>query len=162
MPFTDENAPKVFSRPVLKSESASAPAPAFTPLVEKDSLPKQSLSSSASNRPVLGERAPLRAVFAPPQPDPEPEHDQPADEAQEQGSSQPDTPTTESESDALAREQFELERQQSRDPLTSESSEDVDDYSYEDDPAEDHRLEISHNVNPRKGPAAESMWNTPR
>ncbi|QKZ24774.1 hypothetical protein HUT05_15310 [Streptomyces chartreusis] len=27
---------------------------------------------------------------------------------------------------------------------------------------EDHRLEISHNVNPRKGPAAESMWNTPR
>ncbi|MFF1498092.1 hypothetical protein [Streptomyces sp. NPDC058304] len=27
---------------------------------------------------------------------------------------------------------------------------------------EDHRLEISHNTNPRKGPAAESMWNTPR
>ncbi|KAI0325547.1 hypothetical protein GY45DRAFT_220905 [Cubamyces sp. BRFM 1775] len=133
MPFSDENAPKVFSRPVLKSESASAPAPAFTPLVEKDSLPKQPLSSSTSNRPVLGERAPLRAVFAPPQPDPEPDRDQPADEGQEQGPSQPDTPTTESESDALAREQFELERQQSRDPLTSESSEDADDYSYEDD-----------------------------
>ncbi|MET9535560.1 hypothetical protein ABZY02_34260 [Streptomyces sp. NPDC006649] len=27
---------------------------------------------------------------------------------------------------------------------------------------EDHHREISHNVNPRKGPAAESMWNTPR
>lgn len=27
---------------------------------------------------------------------------------------------------------------------------------------EDHRREISHNTNPRKGPAAESMWNTPR
>ncbi|WP_078655162.1 hypothetical protein [Streptomyces sp. NRRL F-5630] len=27
---------------------------------------------------------------------------------------------------------------------------------------EDHRLEISHNTNPRKGPAAESMWNAPR
>ncbi len=27
---------------------------------------------------------------------------------------------------------------------------------------EDHHLEISHNTNPRKGPAAESMWNTPR
>ncbi|MFF7705365.1 hypothetical protein [Streptomyces lydicus] len=27
---------------------------------------------------------------------------------------------------------------------------------------EDHRLEISNNTNPRKGPAAESMWNTPR
>ncbi|MER7112228.1 hypothetical protein [Streptomyces sp. NPDC000229] len=27
---------------------------------------------------------------------------------------------------------------------------------------EDHRLEINHNTNPRKGPAAESMWNTPR
>ncbi|MFE6985823.1 hypothetical protein [Streptomyces griseus] len=27
---------------------------------------------------------------------------------------------------------------------------------------EDHSREISHNTNPRKGPAAESMWNTPR
>ncbi|MFE7574682.1 hypothetical protein ACFU5Z_08090 [Streptomyces sp. NPDC057521] len=27
---------------------------------------------------------------------------------------------------------------------------------------EDHHREISHNINPRKGPAAESMWNTPR
>ncbi|MFI1765225.1 hypothetical protein ACH41H_24640 [Streptomyces sp. NPDC020800] len=27
---------------------------------------------------------------------------------------------------------------------------------------EDHAREISHNTNPRKGPAAESMWNTPR
>ncbi|MFD3422388.1 hypothetical protein [Streptomyces decoyicus] len=27
---------------------------------------------------------------------------------------------------------------------------------------EDHRLEISHNTNPRKGPAAEGMWNTAR
>ncbi|MFC8273826.1 hypothetical protein ACFUJR_15135 [Streptomyces sp. NPDC057271] len=27
---------------------------------------------------------------------------------------------------------------------------------------EDHQLEISHNTNPRKGPAAEAMWNTPR
>jgi hypothetical protein len=27
---------------------------------------------------------------------------------------------------------------------------------------EDHRLEISHNTNPRKGPAVEGMWNTPR
>ncbi|WP_445520963.1 hypothetical protein [Streptomyces sp. NEAU-174] len=27
---------------------------------------------------------------------------------------------------------------------------------------EDHSREISHNINPRKGPAAESMWNTPR
>ncbi|MEU5900260.1 hypothetical protein [Streptomyces venezuelae] len=27
---------------------------------------------------------------------------------------------------------------------------------------EDHAQEISHNVNPRKGPAAESMWNAPR
>ncbi|GAA0897956.1 MULTISPECIES: hypothetical protein [Streptomyces violaceusniger group] len=27
---------------------------------------------------------------------------------------------------------------------------------------EDHSREISHNISPRKGPAAESMWNTPR
>ncbi|MFI2214957.1 hypothetical protein [Streptomyces sp. NPDC020141] len=27
---------------------------------------------------------------------------------------------------------------------------------------EDHAREISHNINPRKGPAAEGMWNTPR
>ncbi|EGJ72739.1 hypothetical protein STTU_p0126 (plasmid) [Streptomyces sp. Tu6071] len=27
---------------------------------------------------------------------------------------------------------------------------------------EDHSREISHNTSPRKGPAAESMWNTPR
>ncbi|MFI7087699.1 hypothetical protein ACIBUR_29395 [Streptomyces anulatus] len=28
--------------------------------------------------------------------------------------------------------------------------------------AEDHRLEINHNTHPRKGPAAESMWNSTR
>ncbi|KAI0359875.1 hypothetical protein OH77DRAFT_1419211 [Trametes cingulata] len=130
MPFSDENAPKVFSRPVPKSENASAPPLMFTPFVEKSALPKQPLSSSASGRPVLGERTPLRPVFAPPPTEAAaPEHEE---QDQAQGTSQPETPTTESEGDAGAREQFELERQQSRDPLTSESSEDAeDDYDYE-------------------------------
>ncbi|KAL1949464.1 hypothetical protein VTO73DRAFT_8345 [Trametes versicolor] len=137
MPFSDENAPRVFSRPVPKSENAPAPAPAptFTPFVDKTAPPRQPLSSSASGRAVLGERTPL-SVFAPPLPPPV--EAAPGDETvledegeYNQKTIRPETPTTESESDASARERFLLEHQHSRDPLTSESSEDADDDRFE-------------------------------
>ncbi|KAI0635917.1 Mad3/BUB1 homology region 1-domain-containing protein [Trametes polyzona] len=136
MPFSDENAPRVFSRPVPKSENDPAPAPVFTPFVDRTGPLKQPLSSSASARPVLGERTPLHPVFAPPITAPSPV-EPPSEEtasAQEQEPElyQPETPTTESESDAAARAQFALEQQRSsRDPLNSSSSEDADEY--EDD-----------------------------
>ena len=127
-PFSDENAPKVFSRPVPKGENA--PAPAFTPFADKPA-PKQPLVPSTSGRPVLGERTPLHAVFAPPQTEQEQE---PVEQEQEQTQEpegyepepEPETPTT--ESDADARSQYDLERANSRDAFTSESSEDVDDF----------------------------------
>ncbi|KAI0649123.1 hypothetical protein C8Q79DRAFT_493248 [Trametes meyenii] len=133
-PFTDENAPKVFSRPVPKSENSATPGPTFTPFVEKGIPAKQPLAPASSGRPVLGERTPLRAVFAPPptkqepQVGPVPEQDE---REQSREASEPDTPTTESEGDPGAREQFELERQRLREPLTSESSEDADDDDYD-------------------------------
>ncbi|KAI0671728.1 Mad3/BUB1 homology region 1-domain-containing protein [Trametes maxima] len=134
-PFTDENAPKVFSRPVPKSENASIPVPTFTPFVEKSVPPEQPLASTSSGRPVLGERTPLRAVFAPPPTKPEPQvNPVPENEDEQEQSrevSEPDTPTTESEGDPGAREQFELERQQAHESLTSESSEDADDDDYD-------------------------------
>lgn len=131
VPFSDENAPKVFSLPQPKSENA--PAPIFTPFVDK-AAQKPPPSSSTSARPVLGERNPLRPVFAPPQA--EPEH-QPEPEVEAEPELDPETPTT--ESDADARSQFELERANSRDAFTSESSEDIDD-DYEDyeQPAGEH------------------------
>ena len=127
-PFSDENAPKVFSRPVPKRENA--PAPTFTPFADK-AASKQPLVPSASGRPVLGERTPLRAVFAPPQTEQEqdPVEDEQAQEPEAyepEPEPEPETPTT--ESDADARSQFELERANSRDAFTSESSEDVDDF----------------------------------
>ncbi|KAI8980173.1 Mad3/BUB1 homology region 1-domain-containing protein [Trametes punicea] len=133
MPFSDENAPKVFSRPVPKSDSASTPAPTLTPFGEKETKLIQPLASSASGRAALSERTPLRPVFAPPQADVEQEQDKPPAQAAEQepAEQEPDTPSTESEEDPAAREQFELERQMSRDPLTSESSEDAEDYDYQ-------------------------------
>ena len=149
MPFSDENAPKVFSRPVPKTESTSAPT--FTPFTDK-AAPKQ--LSSASGRPVLGERTPLRTVFTPPpQPEPEPESEptprqeqpepalEPADE--EQREPEPDTPTTESDADARSQLQLELERANSQDALTSESSEDFDDYDgYEGQQPSDEPIPI--------------------
>ncbi|EJF64965.1 hypothetical protein DICSQDRAFT_153131, partial [Dichomitus squalens LYAD-421 SS1] len=154
-PFSDENAPKVFSRPIPRSENA--PAPAFMPFVEK-AVPKQPLSSSASGRPVLGERTPLRAVFAPPQTE---EEEEPEDEQQGQEPetyepeprSEPETPTT--ESDADARSQFELERANSRDAFTSESSEDVDDFDVD----YQHDGHIADDALAAEGGAEDSMFD---
>ncbi|KAI0719260.1 Mad3/BUB1 homology region 1-domain-containing protein [Cerioporus squamosus] len=150
MPFSDENAPKVFSRPVPKT--GGAPTPTFTPFADK-AAPKHPLSSSGSGRPILGERTPLRTVFTPPpqaEPEPEPEpapkegepesepeaepEPEPEPEQEPEAEPEPDTPTTESDADAHS--QLELERANSHDAFTSESSEDFDDFDgYEEPPA---------------------------
>ncbi|KAI9060660.1 hypothetical protein FKP32DRAFT_1043827 [Trametes sanguinea] len=137
MPFSDENAPKVFSRPVPKSDSTSAPPPTFTPFTEKEQKSLQPLASSTSGRAVLSERTPLRPVFAPPQVDIETKHEEKEShvhEEEHQDAPDPDTPTTESDDDPASREPFQIGGHVSRDPLTSESSEDADDY--DDEPFE--------------------------
>ncbi|CDO73724.1 hypothetical protein BN946_scf185015.g52 [Trametes cinnabarina] len=143
MPFSDKNAPKVFSRPLPRSENVAAPAPAFTPFAEKEAKPSQPLANSTSGRAVLSERTPLRPVFAPPQTDDEheQEHEEEKEkeehhmqEQAEQDAPDPDTPTTDSEDDPANHEPFEIGRHVPRDPLTSESSEDADDY--DDEPFE--------------------------
>ncbi|KAL7279190.1 hypothetical protein PYCCODRAFT_1464469 [Trametes coccinea BRFM310] len=133
MPFSDENAPKVFSRPVPKSDSMPAPTPTFTPFTEKEAKPLQALASSTSNRAVLSERTPLRPVFAPPQADTDTKHEEKEPPVQEehQDAPDPDTPTTESDDDPASREPFQIGGHVSHDPLTSESSEDADDYDDE-------------------------------
>ena len=136
MPFSNENAPRVFSLPPPKGENA--PPPVFTPFVDK----RQPLGSASGSRPVLGERTPLHPVFSPPTddtgpllkpiqkqveesgPEPEPEPE-PEFEVEHEPDLQSETPTTESDADAHSQyeaAQFDMERVS--DALTSESSED--------------------------------------
>ncbi|KAI0775228.1 hypothetical protein BD413DRAFT_534119 [Trametes elegans] len=128
MPFSDENAPRVFSRPVPRSENAPTPGPTFTPFTE----PKQPLGSSTIGRAVLSERTPLAPAFTPrrdseSEDEPGPQHEEQEQVEEEQADPEPETPTTEdSDASAGAQEPFELEQQHSHDQFTSESSEDAD------------------------------------
>ncbi|RDX57317.1 hypothetical protein OH76DRAFT_1451305 [Lentinus brumalis] len=142
MPFSDENAPKVFSRPVPKTEGTSAPI--FTPFTDKTAS-KQPLSSSTSGRPVLGERTPLRTVFTPPppaEPEPEPEpapkeeDPEPESEPASEPEQEPESYTPTTESDVDAHPHLELERANSQDTFASGSSDDFDDFDgYDQQPA---------------------------
>ncbi|KAH9945456.1 Mad3/BUB1 homology region 1-domain-containing protein [Epithele typhae] len=118
LPFSDENAPRVFSLPPLKGENA--PPPVFTPFFDKAENRKTPLGPTSSSRAVLGERVPVFSLPTEPEPavyedEPEPRQDP-----------EPITPST-SESDADAFSQYDPEHGNDRDAFTSESSEDVDD-----------------------------------